>query len=497
MNIKYSFEDTKRYSGPTVVLFVTQYEKLSDRKLKELDELSLGAVSTLLKSKEFTGKEGELATLYRPGEYEADRVVLAGLGEAKKLNADSYRKAAGNVSRYKGLTSSRQAAFYLGKGQKDEFYQAAIEGYLLGSYRLLIFKTDKDSKAQDVLDEITFLIDNKRLMPRFKKAVEKGRVFAECQNLVRTLASTPSNHLTPRLLASHAQKLAKTHGFTCKVLDEKAAAREKMGAFLSVARGAKEPPRFIVLQYKGPRSAAKPVVLVGKGVTFDTGGISLKAGLNMHEMKSDMTGAAVVLAAIVAAARLKMPLNLVGLMPATENMPSSTATKPGDVVTSRKGLTIEIINTDAEGRLILADALDYANVFKPQAVIDIATLTGAALIVLGYAGAPIMGNNPGLLKRVKDSAQRTAEKVWEMPIWDEHRENMKSTIADVVNSYGRPGGTITAGAFLENFIGDYPWVHVDIASVDVERSGRPYIPKGLTGIGLRLLADVLSKWKTL
>ncbi|UCE23214.1 MAG: leucyl aminopeptidase [Candidatus Zixiibacteriota bacterium] len=497
MNLKYSSEDTKQYGGPTVVLFVTRFEKLTDNKLKELDELSLGALTTLLKSKEFTGKDGELATLYRPGEYRADRIVLAGLGDARKLNADSYRRAAGNVSRHKSLASSGKAAFYLGKSQKEEFYQAAIEGYILGSFKLLKFKTDKESKDQKILDEITFLFDNRRLLPRLKKAVERGVVFAECQNLVRTLASTPSNHLTPRLLANQAQKLAKVHGFTCKILDEKAVAREKMGAFLAVARGAKEPPRFIVLEYKGTRAARKPVVLVGKGITFDTGGISLKPGLNMHEMKSDMTGAAVVLAAVVAAARLKIPQNVIGLMPATENMPSATATKPGDIVTSRKGLTVEIINTDAEGRLILADALDYANVFKPQAVVDIATLTGAALIVLGYAGAPILGNSPKLLKRVKDSAERTAEKVWEMPIWDEHRENMKSTIADVVNSYGRPGGTITAAAFLENFIGDYPWVHVDIASVDVERSGKPYTPKGLTGTGLRLLADILYNWKAL
>ena len=178
-------------------------------------------------------------------------------------------------------------------------------------------------------------------------------------------------------------------------------------------------------------------------------------------------------------------------------MPSSTATKPGDIVTSRKGLTIEVINTDAEGRLILADALDYANKFKPQAVIDIATLTGASLIVLGYAGAPIMGNNPKLLKRIKDAADNTSEKVWELPMWDEYRDSMKSTIADLVNSHGRPAGTITAGAFLENFIGDYPWAHVDIANVDVERSGGPYTPKGITGIGLRLLVDVLIGWKAL
>lgn len=497
MVIKYSASPATDFKGGTVVYFLTRFEKITDPRLAELDEVSLGAVTTLLNSGEFTGKEGELATLYNPGGFEAERVVMVGLGDKDKLNADSYRKAAGIASRSKGLKLSTAAAFYLGKTEKVDYFQAAIEGYLLGSFKLLEFKTGEGAKDKDLLNDITFLISSKKSQARIQKAVEKGRVFAECQNLVRTLSSTPSNYLTPQLLADRSRRLAKSHGFTCKVLDEKAIAREKMGALMSVASGATEPPRFIILEYKGAAAGRKPIVLVGKGVTFDTGGISLKPGLNMHEMKSDMSGAAVVLAAVTAAARLKLRHNIIGLMPATENMPSGTATKPGDVVTSRKGLTIEVINTDAEGRLILADALDYASQYKPQAVIDIATLTGAALIVLGYAGAPIMGNNPKLLKRIKDAADNTAEKVWELPIWDEYRENMKSTIADVQNSYGRPGGTITAGAFLENFIGDYPWVHVDIASVDVERAGRPYVPKGITGVGLRLLADVLYNWKAM
>lgn len=497
MKMKFSAGPLNDYKGGSIVCFVSRFDRVSDPKLRELDEVTLGAVSTLLKSEEFTGKEGELATLYNPGGFEADRVVLVGLGDKKKVNSDSYRKAAGVASRCKGLKMSSAAAFYVGKTGKVDYYQAAMEGYLLGSYKLLEFKSGDDAVDKGQLTEITFLADNKKLLRKVQKAVEKGRIYGESQNLVRTLASTPSNYLTPSLLADRARRLAKSYGFTCKVLDKKAIEREKMGALLSVAAGATEPPRFIILEYKGAAAGRKPVVLVGKGVTFDTGGISLKPPLNMHEMKSDMSGAAVVLAAVTAAARLKVRQNVVGLIPATENMPSGTATKPGDIITSRKGLTIEVINTDAEGRLILADALDYAGKYKPQAVIDIATLTGAALIVLGYVAAPIMGNSPKLLKKIKDAADNTAEKVWELPIWDEYRECMKSTIADVQNSYGRPAGTITAGAFLENFIGDYPWVHVDIASVDVERAGRPYIPKGITGIGLRLLTDMLYNWKAM
>ncbi|MEA3296373.1 MAG: M17 family metallopeptidase, partial [candidate division Zixibacteria bacterium] len=230
---------------------------------------------------------------------------------------------------------------------------------------------------------------------------------------------------------------------------------------------------------------------------FDSGGLSLKKADTMPEMKGDMTGAAIVLCTIVAAARLKLPVNLVGLMPLAENMPSSKATRPGDIISTRKGLTVEIINTDAEGRLILADALDYANEFKPQAVIDIATLTGGALYVLGYSGAPILGNNSKLMDRIRTASESTAERVWEMPIWDDFRKAMKSDIADLVNSGGKAAATMTAAAFLENFIGDWPWAHIDIAYVDIEPKGRPYIPKGNTGIGLRLLLELLSNWKKL
>jgi leucyl aminopeptidase len=477
------------------VYFVAEFDRIADRKLQELDAASSGALTTLMASGEFTGKVGEVATIYHPEGYRADRIIITGLGNKKKITSDSYRKAAGYVSRNKGLTLSKKAIFYLGKTEREEYYQAAAEGFFLGSYTLLDFKTGEAAKDKKILNEISIVLDNKRVLSRLEKAVEHGLICAEGQNLVRTLASMPSNFLTPRKLAAKAQALAKAHRFTCKVLDEKAIAREKMGAFMAVAQGATEPPRFIILEYKGAAASRKPIVLVGKGVTFDTGGISLKPGLNMHEMKSDMSGAGAVLATLVMAARLKIKQNVVGLIPATENVPSATAIKPGDIVTSRKGVTVEIINTDAEGRLILADGLDYANKYKPQAVIDIATLTGAALIVLGYEGAPILGNSKALLSQIKKAGEATAERVWELPIWDEHRDLMKSSLADVVNSHGRPAGTITAGAFLENFIGDYPWAHVDIASVDNEHRGRAYLSKGFTGIGARMLTELLYRWK--
>ena len=479
-----------------ILLFVPRLDKgFSDRRLRALDKATGGALTTLVSSEEFTAKEGEIATIYHPSGYNSDRVLLIGLGEPKKIDADTYRKVMGTASRHKSLTACAQATLFLGSSNDVTLFRAAAEGYLLGSYSLRQFKTGDANKNPNRLAEIIFAVENNAALKKLKEAVTKGQIIAEGQNLVRLLAATPSNFLTPRLYAKRIQELAKVHKLECQVLDEKAIAHERMGCLLSVAQGSSEPPRFVILRYTGRRDKQKPIVLVGKGVTFDSGGISLKPGLDMHEMKGDMTGSAVMLSTMITASQLRLPLNLVALLPLTENMPSGTATRPGDIITSRKGLTVEIINTDAEGRLILADALDYANTFNPQTVIDIATLTGAALYVLGYAGAPVLGNNSKLMDQLRKAASRTAERVWEMPIWDDYRDQMKSSIADLVNSGGKAAGTLAASAFLENFIGDWPWAHIDIAFVDVELKGRPYIPKGATGIGLRLLVDLLINWK--
>ena len=497
MELTYVSGNINEIASDAIVWFVPQFEKLTDKNLKALDECSCLSITALIKSEEFTGKNGEIAVIYKPDFFKANKIILLGVGEKKSLTHDSFRKAMGILSRNKALTSAKKAIVYFGKFEDASYYQAAIEGYLLGSFKLLDYKTGDDNKSKNKLKEFIFAIDNNRHLKRLEKAVEKGLVIAEGQVLVRTLGLTPSNYFTPSDFAKKAQELATQYKMRCKILDEKDIQKEKMGALWGVAKGSVEPPRFIILEYKGGQKGKAPIVLVGKGITFDSGGISLKPGLNMHEMKGDMCGAGVVLAAITTAARLKIPQNIVALIPTAENMPSGHATKPGDIHISRKGLTIENINTDAEGRLILADALDYANKFKPQAVIDVATLTGATLFILGYAGAPIMGNNDKLKERIKDASEATAEKSWPLPIWDEHRDQMKSTIADLVNSGGRPAGTISAAAFLENFIGDWPWVHIDIAYVDVEPSGKAYTPKGITGIGMRLLVNVLENWKKL
>ncbi|MBU8933773.1 MAG: leucyl aminopeptidase [candidate division Zixibacteria bacterium] len=497
MNLKYTAEHPANCDADSLVIFTTEYEKISDKTLRELNVTSGGAVETLLDSGQFKGREGQIATIMHPAGYSTKRAILVGIGDHRKVDADSYRRASGRLSKDPGLKNSSSASFYFGKAEDATFYQGAIEGYILGGFKQREFKTGDNAEDDSKLKTVNFVIDNKRLLKRLEKAVTRGRIMAEGQCLVRRLANTPSNHLTPAKLATLAKKLAKANGLECTILDQKKIEAQKMGAVLSVAKGSVEPPKFIILKYSGGHPGQKPVVLVGKGVTFDAGGISLKPPLLMHEMRGDMAGAATVLAAIVAAAQLELRLNVVALMPAVENLPSGTATKPGDVITSRKGLTIEVINTDAEGRLILADGLDFANTFEPQAVLDIATLTGAAQYILGYAGAPVLGNNDKLLQRVINASVATAEPVWELPIWDYHRDQMKSSLADMVNSAGKYAGTITATVFLEKFVGDWPWVHIDIASVDQEPKGRPYMPKGTTGFGLRLMVELLSNWKKL
>lgn len=495
MQLKVSVDSITVIKVDTLIAFVTQEETTSSGTLKQLDGFTEGAITTLYESEQFNGEESTSALIYPAVGFKSKQLLLVGLGESSKVDQDCFRRAIGSVSRHQSLKGSASAAFSLGKYSKPEYYQAVVEGCLLGKYRILDWKSGDSRHDSHRLASLTALIPKRQMARSVDKAINRGTIIAEGQILARDLSFTPSNMLTPVMFAKKAQELARKHKLSFKALDQQAIEKEKMGAYLSVTKGSTEPPRFVILQYKGAAASQKPIVLVGKGVMFDSGGISLKAGLNMHEMKQDMTGAAVVLSTIVTAARLGIKRNIVALVAACENMPAGNASKPGDVVTARNGKTIEIINTDAEGRLTLADALDYANKFDPQAVIDIATLTGAALYILGYAGAPITGNNKRLLDQIEVASLGTGEHVWQMPLWDEYRESMKGDCADLVNAGVRAAGTLCAAAFLENFIGDWPWAHVDIAYMDNEPKGRPYLPKGATGWGVRLLTDVLENWK--
>ncbi len=311
-------------------------------------------------------------------------------------------------------------------------------------------------------------------------------------NFAKDLVNTPSNDMTPAVLAGIAKSIGKGR-VSVKILERADAEREGMGAFLSVAKGSMEPPKFIVLSYLGGKGA--PIALIGKSITFDSGGISIKPGEGMEKMKYDMAGGAVVLSVVKAAAETGLKVNLIGILPATENLPGGTASKPGDVVTSVGGKTIEIISTDAEGRLVLADALGYVKKFGPKVIIDVATLTGACSVALGNEAIAMMGNDRALMNRLKAAGDEVYERVWEMPLYEEYLEYIKSDIADLKNSGGKTGSLVTAGYFLKEFVGDTPWAHLDIAGTAWSEKERPYGAKGATGIGVRLLLNFLKERK--
>jgi leucyl aminopeptidase len=314
-------------------------------------------------------------------------------------------------------------------------------------------------------------------------------VYARSANLARELATRPGNELTPSYLAGVAEDMAKKHGMKATVLDRDQMRKEGMGALLAVAQGSDEEPRFIALEYMKGAKGQAPLVLIGKGVTFDSGGISIKPAERMEDMKYDMSGAAAVLGALNGIAELELAVNVVALVPSTENMPSGHAFKPGDVIRSHAGKTIEIVNTDAEGRLILADALSYAQRYQPAAIVDAATLTGAVVVALGNQAIGMMGNDGELMDQIRAAGQRVGERCWPMPLWDEYRELIDSNIADLKNSGGRAAGTITGGWFLKEFAGDSPWVHLDIAGMAYREDALPYLRKGATGVPTRLFIE--------
>ena len=488
MKISINLSNLENLKVSSIVVFCYQADYTRAPILEKLDNMYNGAIKRVYESGEFGGELNQSVVLHSSSYILADRVILAGLVEKKKDNDNNFRQASGTISRLRAIKSSQSIAFYPNDKTERKTVSAIIEGFMLGSFIIDEFKSEAN-KTDSTPFSLIVCARSKKEADNFDKGIETGRTIAEGVILARRLAADPGNLLTPQKFASRAGSLAKKYKFGCDILNEAKIKAEKMGALLAVGQGSEKPCRVVIVNYQGGKRGGRPIVLVGKGITFDTGGICLKKRLDMNEMKGDMSGGGIVLASVVTAARLGLKQNITGIIPLAENMPSGRAIKPGDIVTSRKGKTIEIINTDAEGRLILSDALDYANKFNPKAVIDIATLTGATKYILGYAG------NDKLIELIKSASDRCGELVWHLPIWDEHREMMKSSIADLRNSAGPYSGTITASAFLENFIGPWPWAHIDIACVDIEKKGRPYIPKGQTGVGLRLLVELLSNWK--
>jgi leucyl aminopeptidase len=483
----------------SAALVVPYFEDVKELQgtVKLLDEETGGVIKDIIASGDFEGKLNQISVLYTRGLIPAKRIVLTGAGKKTDFTMEKLRgvfATAAKLVRSLKLKEFFTSLDFIGSQESIEHtVQAVVEGVLLGLYQYTNYKTiDKDKKRDP--KEFIIVEETEEVCKTVRSAAENAEIIAAAVFFARDMVSAPGNEMTPSAMAAEARKITARKNVKLRILDERKIKKIGMNALLGVAKGSAEPARFIVVEYRGSTKADPPVALVGKGLTFDSGGISIKPAEKMEEMKSDMAGGAAVMGAVMAAADLKLPVNIVGLIPATENLPGGRAYKPGDILKSLSGKTIEVISTDAEGRLILADALTYAERFKPAAIIDLATLTGACVIALGDLAIGMLGTDKELKDRIRNAAEKTGERVWELPLWEEYHELIKSDVADFKNTGGRPGGAITAAAFLSKFIGKSPWVHLDIAGPAWLTKDRFYIPKGATGIGVRLLVQFLKDW---
>ena len=467
-----------------------------------------GRLGELLKSGEFTGRLGQISVVHiAPGErVRAKRVVLVGLGRRKEGSLEKIRQAMGKAAKairdlgaksvstlVHGRTASTTPRSGNGGGSRGvtarEASRAMVEGALLGLYQFTPYRTEQADEVK-TLKRMTVVVGDARAVGEIREGVRLGRIVGEASTFVRDLCNHPANVVTPTYIANEARKIAKDTRVRCKVLDRSQMQRLGMGAILGVARGSHEPPKFVILEYRGDSRAERPVALVGKTITFDSGGISIKPAENMEAMKGDMAGAAAVIAATSAIARLQLPIHVTAVVPATENLPSGTALKPGDILRAMSGKTIEVINTDAEGRLVLADALHYACRQKVSHLVDVATLTGACVVALGTLNSGAFASNQALLDKVVAAGRATGEKIWPMPMDVEYDELIKSDVAEIKNTGGRKGGAITAAKFLQRFVGETPWVHLDIAGTFETDKEKGYQVKGGTGVMVRTLVNL-------
>jgi leucyl aminopeptidase len=475
------------YQTPLLAIAVTKGGLPSS--LGALNKAAGGVLERVFASGDFTGKRDEIAVLYPGGT--PGRILLIGMGKEQDLSRGSVRRAAAVAAKRARAIGVPSAGFVVAKEataklSAREIGQAAAEGLSQGAWHFAEMKQPPEEKKA-TLERFDILAQAD--LAEMKAGHQVGEAIAAGHVYARGLQVLPPNVCTPTFLGERATELAQKHGFGVTVLDRQAIQKEGMGALLAVGQGSAQEPRFIALEYKGAEGA--PIVLIGKGVTFDTGGISIKPAQSMEDMKYDMSGAAAVLGTFEVLGRLKPSLHIVGLVPSAENMPSSTSYRPGDVVKTLSGKTIEVVNTDAEGRLLLCDALTYARRYSPVCALDIATLTGAIVIALGHAAIGVMGTDEKLVSEVVAAGERAGERGWAMPLWDEYRELIKSDIADVKNSGGRPAGSITAGWFLREFVDGFPWAHLDIAGTAYTERDAPDMAKGPTAAGVRLFSEFL------
>jgi leucyl aminopeptidase len=494
MEVIVSAGDIIKSETGAIILYVFEGETRLEEETALVDGVMGGVISQLVSTGEIKGKLNQNVVIHTLGKLSAPRLAVVGLGKKADLTLDKIRGAIAEVCRLlqrrNVLTASAvTAGVSIGKIDLSGSAQAMTEGALLGLYTFRKHVTNAPEYGD--FSRLTIIDSSANNITALQEGVRIGSIVATATILARDMVNEPSNFMTPTDLAAAASKIANQHSLEITILDKDQVRDLGMGAFLGVSQGSQQPPKFIVLRYNGKQTNGIDVALVGKGITFDSGGISIKPSEGMSDMKGDMAGGASVIAAIGAIAELKAKVNVMAIVAATENLPSGTALKPGNVLKSMSGKTIEIITTDAEGRLTLADAIGYARKQGARIIIDIATLTGAIQVALGNICTGVFGNNQDLINRVISAGEKAGERAWQMPMFDEYKEQNKSDVADIRNSGGRPASSITAAQFLAEFAGDTPWVHLDIAGTSDTDKERGYLVKGATGVPVRTLLNFL------
>ena len=500
MEVKVQRGDFTTVPAETLILFHFEQDEELLEVAAAMNDTAGSIIRRVIESGDFRGEHLEHVLLFTPGSQTIERILLMGLGEREKFTAHNLREAAAQA--LKALRDRRQPTAVLPVPQDSKFplglgdtAEACVLGGMLGLYQFNELRTRERDKIKEF--ESLIILSPKRTK-ELNISVDRAKSIAQGIYLARDLVTLPANLATPRILAERAKEVATQAGMKFHLIDVEQARELGMGAFLAVAQGSDEPGMMVVMDYQPAGKKQSPVLLVGKGITFDSGGISIKPAQNMEKMKHDMAGAAAVIGTMKTVADLSLPLRVIGLIPFTENLPSGKAYKPGDVIRSLSGLTVEVINTDAEGRMVLADALTHAGRYSPQAIIDLATLTGACIVALGEGVAGLMGNDDELLSRIQTAGERSGERVWQLPLWDSYFELLKSDVADFKNVDGRKAGAILGGIFLKQFVPEgIPWAHLDIAGCAWEEKVKPLVPKGATGMGVHLLLSMLQDWKPL
>ena len=492
MELELRTDPVERTTLPALAVFAFEDDPARSGTAASLPSQTQELLGQLKSSDELKGKTFDCVLLHRPQGLAAERLLVVGAGKREKFSGALERRLAGAATRYLRSRGIHEFGWVVGQERNSSSpAQAGSEGFLLGDFDVESYRTDEEA-AKRYISRVVLFAGKGSDKKSIEEQITRGRVIGEARNWARELVNEPSNNLTPTILAEKAEAMANRYGLRVDVFGPKKIQALKMGAFYSVAQGSEEPPRLIVVNYEPEGAPEKPLIgLIGKGVTFDSGGISIKPSDSMHEMKTDMAGAATMLAVMQVIAQLKPRVRVIAIVPATENLPSGKAQKPGDIQVSMSGKTIEILNTDAEGRLLLADALTYARQLGCTHLLDAATLTGAVMIALGHITTGVFGWNQEWVDNVLQAARQAGEQFWQLPVDDEYRPQYKSMIADLANTGGRYGGAITAAMFVGEFAEGTPWAHLDIAGTRWTNDEKPYMAKGATGVGVPTLSDLL------